>query len=113
MNIEIKKGKTTLPLKITNEELKNLVVRVIDEQMKQKFTCSVFQYSLIDSLTNIGAFSKAPNTEYASIALIEQDELTVNKILWEMINDHKLILNLLPGTYYATVEMELIKNVAK
>jgi len=109
MNIEIKEGKKALPLRISNEELKTLILSVIDEKMKQKFTCSVYQYALIDSLMTIDALVKAANTTYAGYDLTDQDELNVNKVLWNMINDRKLILNLLPGTYYATVQMELIK----
>jgi len=105
----IKKGVSVLPLAIDYEQLKKIIFDLIDQRMGSKFKCSFFQNRLLTTLNDSDAFIKEANTIYTDVAFCEDDEISVNKILWEMINDRKLIVNLLPGIYYATVEMELIK----
>ena len=87
-----KMGTTQLPLSFEDEELDNLLTSFISEYGKSfsynQLCNSVKYYALHNN-----SFKKAPHTEYYNIGITDDDHLRITMFLWNLIWEHKLIIN--------------------
>lgn len=87
----IKVGTTRLPLKMEDEELKNLIDSFIAEFE------SVFSYSQLCNAIKYYAlqndyFKMELHTEYHNIDITDGDNCRISKYLWHLVWDKKLIV---------------------
>lgn len=95
MFIKITYDKKRLELNITNEELTQYVEDVLSQISDEIFESSTFEYLLINYLLSKKAFKTEPNTEYKQIIFIQTDLVRINKILWKLILENRIGIDLL------------------
>lgn len=96
----IKVGTTHLPLKLEDEELKNLIDSFIGE-FESVFSydqlCNAIKYFALQN----NYFKIEPHTEYHNIEITDGDNCRISKYLWQLIWSRKLIIN-----FYASNSMK-------
>lgn len=86
-------GATFLPLKCSELELKNIVYNSIDK-LDESFSFKQLCSQIKSDAEAENLFEKENNTEYSSILLNYRDRKTIQLVIWEMIWNRKLMIDL-------------------
>lgn len=102
---------TQLPLVDDKERIKQELLDVISE-MRDHFDVNQLINAFIRKAEEHDLFEKEDYTNYNGIILNNHDTLLINKLIWELIWDKKLIINLINNDYmFNSREFNLIKNI--
>lgn len=101
---------TQLPLMGEKEKIKQVLINVISV-MGEHFRMGQLIDDFIKRADEQNLFIKEEDTIYSKIKLDNKGTLLINKLIWELIWEKELIINLINNDYmFDSRQFNLIKN---